>query len=577
MSYCSTCGTPAGRGRFCASCGSQLPAPRHLAEPTEISYATTTIRTPGPGTGRAAGEQPRPAPFSPPADRPSPAPPATAANPFAGIPISDYVRDILAAALLLVSLVLPWDFGHDATGRIDVVLITALSALSLLLPYLSRVGVFPPTWNPEKLRIARLLANAPYILLVLIYLLVDVVSGFGPDASVGGTGLGAAAWLGLAGALLAAQPREAEMTDSRAARHIPLWYSIIVVCGILLACTVLVTLVRILTDAAGLGTGNPKYLAYVVIALVAPIGIVGVPLIGTICRSAGWRLVLIPVGLTSAISVVFLLSTHGFSGVETVHQPSYTGTLFWLAAASAAASPPARRAMHERSGAQGWIAGALHTLDQEVVVAAMTLVISVAALALFSVPATGAMIFTLIATAVAAILAILARQALARQPQQGRGMALVVIGIIVLLILVRVIINVSQRTATTGQSVIRFTDLLLLGLPLVTATYLLAPASIRKFYKGSAFFTPMRWEDSFVAHGGPTQTVGTPPPHVGRSGHSLAADPSTPMRILADLAYQQPGLRPVVAANPGAYPDLLLWLRKLGDPAVDSALSARPR
>src|SRR5664279_3764006 len=236
MSYCSTCGAPAGQGRFCVSCGSQLAA-SHPAAPTAISYATTTIRTPGAGPGRATSEQPQPGPFSPPTDSPSPARPATMANPFAGIPISDYVRDILAAALLLVSLALPWDFGHDATGRIDVVLITALSALSLLLPYLSRVGVFPPTWNPEKLRIARLLANAPYILLVLTYLLVDVVSGFGPAASVGGTGLGAAAWLGSAGALLAAQPREAEMTDSRAARHIPLWYSIIVVCGILLACT----------------------------------------------------------------------------------------------------------------------------------------------------------------------------------------------------------------------------------------------------------------------------------------------------------------------------------------------------
>jgi hypothetical protein len=573
MSYCSTCGAPAGQGRFCVSCGSQLAA-SHPAAPA-ASYATTTIRTPGPGL--ATSEQPQPRPFSPPTDSPSPAPPATMANPFAGIPISDYVRDILAATLLLVSLALPWDFGHDATGRIDVVLITVLSVLSLLLPYLSRVGVFPPTWNPEKLRIARLLANAPYILLVLIYLLIDVVSGFGPGAPVGGAGLGAAAWLGLAGALLAAQPREAEMTDPLAGRHIALWYSITVVCGGLLACTVLVALVRFLTGTAGLGTSSPKTVAYVVIVSVALVGSVGVPLIGTIRRSAGWRLVLIPVGAIRVTSVVFLLSTQGYAGVETVHQPGYTGTLFLTAAAAAAAAPAARRAMHQQPEAQRWIAGALHALDQEVVVAAMMLVTSVAGLALVGVPATGAAIFTLIAIAVAAILSILARGALARQPLQGRGIALVVIGITVVLGLISVIIDTSQRTSTPGQSVSRFTDLLLLGLPLVTATYLIAPVSIRKFYLGSALFTAAQWQDSAVGNEAPPTTVGAPPTHAGRSVHSLAADPTTPMAVLADLAYRERALRPVVAANPAAYHDLLVWLGQLGDPAVDAALAARPR
>lgn len=54
-----------------------------------------------------------------------------------------------------------------------------------------------------------------------------------------------------------------------------------------------------------------------------------------------------------------------------------------------------------------------------------------------------------------------------------------------------------------------------------------------------------------------------------------AADPTTPLQVLADLAAQRPDLRAVVAANPAAYPALLEWLGSLGDPDVDSALRAR--
>ncbi|HWS58275.1 MAG TPA: hypothetical protein VN257_07025, partial [Actinotalea sp.] len=54
-----------------------------------------------------------------------------------------------------------------------------------------------------------------------------------------------------------------------------------------------------------------------------------------------------------------------------------------------------------------------------------------------------------------------------------------------------------------------------------------------------------------------------------------AADPSTPGQVLADIAALRPDLRPVVAANPAAYPGLLEWLGSLGEPGVDAALAAR--
>jgi len=573
MSYCTNCGTPSGPGRFCVSCGSPLsPTDRIDAAGASTGPHVTPAQTPTPGP------QPPPDPSDSPTRAANPSKPTPAANPFAGIPMSDYVRDILAAALLLISLALPWDFRHDATGRIDVVLITVLSVLSLLLPYLSRVGVFPSQWNMERLRVARLLANAPYVLLVLIYLLIDLVSGFSTTVG-GGAGLGAAAWLGLAGALLAAQPREAEMTDPRASRHVGLWFAVMVVCGALLAITLLVTLVRILISASDLGLGNGKYVAYWAVLLLAQAGVVGFPLIGTIRRSGGWRLVLIPVGLISVISMVFRLSSQGDGAVESVDLPNYTGTVFWIAAATAAASPAVRLAMYGQPAAQRWIAGARHALDQEAVVAAMMAAAVVAGLTLSGVPAKGAVIFKLVAVAVSAVLAVLARQAVARQPVQGRGMALAVASIIAVLGLINVVVSATASTTDSDPgAVVGVADLLLLGLPVVTAIYLTAPPAIREFYAGTPLFTPGQWQNSSVAREDPAQSFPfAPQNHGSRTSESLAADPSTPMRILADLAYREPALRPLVAANPAAYPDLLVWLGKLKDPMVEAALASRQR
>ncbi|MDO5672903.1 MAG: hypothetical protein Q4G30_08655 [Actinomycetaceae bacterium] len=54
-----------------------------------------------------------------------------------------------------------------------------------------------------------------------------------------------------------------------------------------------------------------------------------------------------------------------------------------------------------------------------------------------------------------------------------------------------------------------------------------------------------------------------------------AADPSTSGAELQQLAGYHPELRPAIALNPAAYPDLLNWLGALGDADVDAALASR--
>jgi len=62
---------------------------------------------------------------------------------------------------------------------------------------------------------------------------------------------------------------------------------------------------------------------------------------------------------------------------------------------------------------------------------------------------------------------------------------------------------------------------------------------------------------------------------VGSADSRVAWDPRTAPEVLAGIAQARPELRVFVAMNPSAYPGLVQWLARLGDPAVDAALAAR--
>ncbi|MFQ4150138.1 hypothetical protein AAGW05_15850 [Arthrobacter sp. LAPM80] len=76
-----------------------------------------------------------------------------AGSSFAAITVRDYAADAIALTLLVISLFLPWrttfsgsvDVAVLAASRIDVLLVTILSMLSLGLSYVWRSGAFGPT------------------------------------------------------------------------------------------------------------------------------------------------------------------------------------------------------------------------------------------------------------------------------------------------------------------------------------------------------------------------------------------------------------------------------------------------
>lgn len=148
-------------------------------------------------------------------------PQARAVSPFANTPIGDWVRDGGAALLLLISLALPWSMSFaggfsgsymsTAATRVEVLLITLLSLLSVSIGYLARFGAFGPTFTPTRAALTRALLNLPYLLLLLTYVALDALR-VGDYGIMGvGVGLGPAAVVGFAGAVLAAIPRKYEV------------------------------------------------------------------------------------------------------------------------------------------------------------------------------------------------------------------------------------------------------------------------------------------------------------------------------------------------------------------------------
>jgi hypothetical protein len=403
------------------------------------------------------------------ASEPAAASPAAPANPFAGIPVSDYVRDGVAALLLFVSLTMPWDLGHRASDKVEVILVSVLSLLSLALPYLARTGVLPTTWTVHTTRRARLLANAPYGLLVGVYLVLDLVNG---TAGNGWGGLGTGLALGLAGAVLAAQPRQAELGPVDQDRAVTqTWVKVLTGLGALAVVGAVVAFVFSLT----LGLGVVGIFARLVVAVLA-IGLVGLPVWGVLRRQESWRLVL--VGLGIALAVLFVLNT----GSLLVSYESLRGGQFGLllvpAVAAVAASPAVARSTTSESPVRTWVAVAVNTLDLVLLVAA---VLTVRAILWLAAGLSGVVVILALVLGLLMVgVTLVARRALARDAVSGRTLALGGAGVVAVLAIVLLIVVANQAGLEIGVGI----DLLLLafGLPAITAFALTVPSEVRTHF-----------------------------------------------------------------------------------------------
>ncbi|QJW36437.1 hypothetical protein [Cellulosimicrobium protaetiae] len=394
-----------------------------------------------------------------------------AVSPFAGIPVSDYVRDGVAALLLLVSLALPWDVASRASDKIEVVLLTILSLLTLALPYLARTGVLPATWTVHTTRRVRLLANAPYVLLVGVYLVVDVVGG--GDFSDGWGGVGSAAALGLAGALLAAQPRESELGPDDQDRAVTnRWLQVLLAAAAVLAATVLLTVILTVT---GTRLGGALFVLLVLVSALFVLALVGLPTYGTWRRSEASRLTLVGLGVILAVAFVLGSGNNGLVTIESTHGGRF-GLVLVPALAAIASAPAVHRAMTVADPVTTWVRVAVNALDLALVVAGYVAVSAVLTLAdgARGVPVVLAVVVGVLAAAVAFV----ARRSLSRDAATGRPLALGGAGVVALLGIVLLVVTSNRVVLGGGVEHV----LLAFGLPLLVVGALTVPREVRAYF-----------------------------------------------------------------------------------------------
>ncbi|WP_368783706.1 zinc ribbon domain-containing protein [Arthrobacter sp. 9E18] len=640
MKFCGQCGQQLiPEARFCVSCGAAVlkvpttassaagaadaAVPDHQRQPEYAAAAGGSVS----GQGTAIGERSISGEGSAASQDYSPAQPSAAntagdrkpASAFTGIPLSDYVRDGAAALALIMSLFMAWSYGSDGTSkaatRVDVVLITLVSLLSLGLSYVWRAGVFGPATGYRRIQDLKLLANAPYVLMVLVYTALSLISAdrFDPGAVAA---LGPAVAFGLAGALLAAQPRRAEIApgavdESRNRR----WIHVTLGVAALASVVALVQIIRYWAAYSGSGSSGWGIVA-TLMALASP-AVLLIIAVRVHQRSDGWRRAGVALALGSGfLSLLALFEDLTLLQLSvTAFVPGFS-LLFWMAFGAAVSAPSVARLTEASQVASTDTRNTLQPLlflaaglSAVLALGSAVTVITVAVDGYSGglVPQMIALFFGLLLTAGA----ILTLRLTGKDPRSAYIMPSGYAGLLVVLGLVLLIVWVVQDEDFYLGPVIM---LLTFVVPAALLAALWLPAASREQFRrlpaaagsetsgfsfaGAPAQAPAEPQRPVTeaAAGSPadrgdraseeTAPVdrGTNPAHSAPAAAAVvvdpdvlteAANPGTPLARLQELAANHPLARPAVAANPSTYPALLAWLSELGDPAVDQALRQR--
>ncbi|NNU28413.1 hypothetical protein [Isoptericola sediminis] len=372
-------------------------------------------------------------------------------SPFAGVPTREIVRDAVAVGALLVALPLPWAMLLRGSDLLWVVLATVAALVVIVAPYAERAGVLSEGWKRLAEPATRWWGLAPYGLVALLYLVLDVVSPGDQEGFVGG-GLA----VGLAGAVLAAA-----MTGTR-----PMVVSALV----LAAGAVLNPLLNLVGDTSANG---------VLGALLGAVLVLGL-LWATVRRflrgddAAG--IVLLVVGGAVMLEIVMLGGGVGTAWFDSVHGSRF-GLLLLPVVSAAAAVPVLTRidALADEpveAASARWVRVAVQSFELMTLVAGF--VAAVALVRLVGVGVSAEVIVRLIVGVLVVVVAVLARRALLRNPKDGHATA---VGAACVVVVLGVIIVVARAGVGTASRVEEL--LLALALPALVLVALIVPPSVR--------------------------------------------------------------------------------------------------
>ena len=451
MNFCQNCGARLGEGKFCGNCGHPIPPGQRATSTPVIEDATRPV-SPGPDETLV--------------DAPAASPPSR--HPFGDISPLDYVRDVLALVLLIASFSMPWDAEGTAADRIHVVLVTLLAMASLTLPYLRRAGVLPGGWGNSEVRVARVLANAPYFVVVALTIVIDIAADGGASGGIG-VGVG----FGLAGAVLAAQARHADEADDPG--HGQAWRLAAV--GIAAVAAAL-TVVRVVVVLTNLG-GTDSDWGTVALALIEPVIFLAVLLLPVAALLAGrspGRDVLIGLGVVAAVMGLWRMSEG--SGLPDVLRIRDDGPaeLLWLAIAAAVLAAGVARLLRPVPASSHWIETATQALGLSAILAGLAALYWVVVVTSVE-EGRGTSITVLVLLLVAVVASIVGRSAVRKDPRDGRPVALAAAGVLVLIAIIDLAVETAGPHGLTQLSALVVSSLFVL--PALVGVALTAPRAVR--------------------------------------------------------------------------------------------------
>jgi hypothetical protein len=444
MSYCINCGSQLQPGaRFCSTCGTAVAGTSAAGADRSVTRTVPVLDA---------------------------------------VPVLDYVRDGLAALALIISLFMVWQASGAGTGRfagdlaathLDVLLITLLSLASLSIPYLWRAGVFGPSWGYARTQDVRLLANAPYFLLVIVYLVIEIVEH---------PGLGPAVAFGLAGAVLAAQPRSSELADGDVVRDRRWIVAVLAIAGLV----VVLTLIQIIEAATLFDTASMVMIAVLALGNAALLAVVAV---GVARGSDPWRLVGIGIGVVGAVFGLLSLSPQFVltKMTTTALFPSFS-LAFWMAFGAAVAAPSvARLMMPAKSEAVSWMPALRPVLDLAIGVNGLIVIVSIVAIIRVSYPGVDFLdaispvpfVLALIFGIVGVVGGIIVRTTGQNDSRQGHRLATAYAGLLFILGLVLVVI----WSVLGLGNIAPLTLLIAFAFPAALAVILWGTPAVREYFR----------------------------------------------------------------------------------------------
>jgi len=290
-------------------------------------------------------------------DTPPPAPAAPSAN-VGYLPTrTNRIRDGVAAALLLLALVLPWnlEFGVGIPGGngllyLLVVFVTLLALAAAAAPHLGPFSLAGSQADVRRTGLIRLALTVPYLVLgigFVIYHLVQTVDEGGTGLVPPGAGPGLI--IGIGGALLAAQPPVTSVTlEHNSFRR---WYAAArALGGLSIALATLAVAFNVYWRLRYLFVTTGEFTGHDIAVIVTTLLYGAVALIAVIIasrwlleRSAAARLATTALGGSAALACTLVWifpvgrdidAFHGIAQNTSTAAVGYEGYLFWAAAAA---------------------------------------------------------------------------------------------------------------------------------------------------------------------------------------------------------------------------------------------------